>query len=449
MNEIELLRELRAGLPAPRSESRAAARASLLARIEHSQRPARSPEASFWRGPRLKLVAAGVAVAALLVALPIGIFGGSGSVQPAVAKVLHRVAEVAAAQDPVDPGPHQYVFTRSTSAYMTSTAYLPASERHPCTRRNPCDLTGAPEWSVLMPSKREAWISLDGSRQGRIRQVWGKPRFVSADQRAGWVAAGSPPLPRAGQVENMKVSGGGGIIDGSDLPTDPATLRELIEAREIPGVEGPAGEAETFVLIGDMLRSGYLPPAIRAALYELTAELPGVALLGEVKDPVGRPGIGVAFTDRKRGTRHELILDPETSALLGEQESLTGSKASYGFDAPPGTVIGYVAYLESRVVDSVGRGAPAGAGAPETSNGCYGAPTRSAESMAVKHGIDPIATCAKLWREGIVGDRPGATPPPLVACVEAGAYVAHVFPGSGPELCRRLGLVPFDPRWRR
>lgn len=445
MNEIELLRELRAGLPAARSESRAAARASLMARIEHSQRSAQSRQrAPFWRGPRLRLVALGAGIAALLIALPIALFGGSGSVQPAVAQVLHRAAEVAAAQPPVAPGPAEYLYTRSKSAYLTASPYLPADERHPCTVRNPCDATGAPEWSVLVPSVRESWVSLDGSRQGRVREVIGKPRFVSADQRAGWVAAGEPPLPRTGRVEDSGLSGGS-ALDGSDLPTDPTALRRQIEARDEGGPAAPSGDAAIFDRVGDMLREAYLDPAVRAALYEVTAELPGVELLGEVEDSVGRPGTGVAFTDRERGTRHELIFDPQTSALLGERATLTGTRELYDFSAPPGTAIGYVAYLESRVVDSVGAGAPRGAGAPESSVYCYDRPAPGGD-IAVVHGADPVAACMEVWREGAMDTSRGPASPDLVACVKAGEYVAQVFPSSDPELCRRLGLVPLPGR---
>jgi hypothetical protein len=454
MNEIELLRELRAGLPVASAESRAAARAGLIARIEHSQAPVRFRTTPLWRRPRLRLAAAGVALAALLIALPIGIFGGSGKVQPAVGQVLRKAAAVAAAQEPVAPGPGQYLFTRSQDAYLRSTGYNPRCETHPCDREHPWEATE--EWSVLVPSEREVWISF-GSRRGRVRQVSGKPRFVSADQRAGWVAAGSPSLPRAGEIEDSASSGGGRLIDASKLPTDPATLRHLIEAREIPGVSGPPGEAETFTLIGDMLRESYLPSAVRAAIYQLTAELPGVELLGEVKDPVGRTGTGIAYTDRKRGTRHELIFDPETSALLGEQESIVDSGV-YGFKAPPGTAIGYAAYLESKVVDSVGNGAPKGAGGVDTSVGCYDRASLHADTTIV-HGRDPIATCAKLWREGVVDtrlrrlEREGKIPvrsdrdsPHLVACSSEGSTVAQVFPAAGPAVCRRLGLVPLRPK---
>lgn len=449
MDEVQLLRELRADLPTARDESRAAARAGLLARIEHAKRPARSRVAPPWRRPRLRLAAIGVALAALLVALPIGIFGGGGEVQPAVAQVLRQAAVVAAAQEPVAPGPGQYLFTRSKSAGLQATGYNPRCETNPCDREHPWEVTD--EWSVLLPRLREAWISFDGSRQGRVREVTGKPRFVSAGQRAGWVAAGSPPLPKAGRVEDSTLSGGGGFLDAADLPTEPAALRRLIEAREIPGVEGPPGEAETFVLIGDMLRETYLPPAVRAAIYELTAELPGVELLGEVRDPVGRPGTGIAFTDRKRGTRQELIFDPDDSTLLGERVSIVRSGA-FGFDAEPGTPIGYAAYLESKVVDSVGQGAPAGAGAPDTTVYCYDGAAR--HDTTIVHGADPIATCAELWREGVIDtrlrrleregridERRWRESPRLVACTEDGTP-ALVFPGSGPEVCRRLGLVP-------
>jgi hypothetical protein len=176
--------------------------------------------------------------------------------------------------------------------------------------------------------------------------------------------------------------------------------------------------------------------------------------LGEVEDPVGRPGTGIAFTDRKRGTRHELIFDPETSALLGERESIVRS-APYGFKAPSGTAIGYAAYLESKVVDSVGKGAPAGAGALDRSVGCYAQASLHTDTTIV-HGADPIATCAELWREGVVDTRlrrleregkieprPNRSSPHLVACAYDGSSVAHVFPGPGPAVCHRLGLVPF------
>lgn len=450
MNEIELLQQLRAGLPPARPEKRAAARAALMTRIDSSGPAARSRVTRFRRRPRLALAVAGIALAAILIALPVGIFGGSGRVESAVARAMGQAAEIAAEQEPVAPGPGQFLYTRSKNAYLSAVGYNPECPEGG-THKRPCEVTD--EWSVLVPSNHESWVSFDGSRRGRVRTVSGRPRFVSPDQRAGWVAAGSPPLPQPGYVDDTTLSGGV-LLDGEDLPTDPAELREMIEAREIQGVEGPPGEAETFVLIGDMLRHAYLPPAVRAALYQLTAELQGVELLGEVEDPVGRPGTGVAFTDRKRGTRHELILDPDTSVLLGERDSLVRSRA-FGFKAPPGTPIGYAAYLESKVVDSVGEKPPAGAGKLDMSVVCYDRASLHA-SASILHDPDPIAICTKLWREGVVDTTlrrleregkiepdPGRYSPNLVACAEEGSSAAHVFPAGSPAICRRLGLVPW------
>ena len=440
MSEIKLLHQLRAGLPAARPEKRAAARAALMTRIDDAEPSRRPGRVRPWRSRRLKLLVAGACLGALLVALPIGIFGGSGKVQPAVAQVLRKTAEVAATQEPVYPGRGQYLYTRSKGAFLNAVAYNPDCPDGGTSKR-PCETTD--EWSVLVPTEHESWISFDDSLRGRVRNVTGRPRFVSADQRAGWVAAGSPPLPRAGRVEDTSASGGM-LLDAatiSRLPTDPPTLRKMIEAREIRGVEGPPGEAETFTLIGDMLREAYLPSEVRAALYRLTAELPGVELLGDVEDPAGRPGIGVAYTDRRRGIRHELIFDPETSALLGERESLVRSGA-YDFAAPPGTATSYVSYLESKVVDSLGKNPPGRAGKLDMSVGCYSRPSLHA-GVTILHDPDPVAICAKLWREGVVDTRRGPASPHLVACAYEGSSAAHVFPAPSSAVCERLGLEPW------
>jgi hypothetical protein len=346
MDEIELLREFRAGLPAPRPGSREAARGALMARLEpggaapdhrRAERPRR----------RLLLAAAALACVAVVVGLPILLLGGKTEVEPAAAEVLRQAATVARSQSAEpQPGPGQYAYTRSRTAYITTTVGLTAAKNGPGgSGREP----GA-AWSVLVPSEREIWIAPDGS--GRIREVGGRPRFLSDAQRAAWVAAGSPALPPVGRASDETFAPHQlRYFHSASLPTDPKELRRLIEARKVPGIGGPPGEAETFELIGEMLRETDLRPALRAAIYEVCAELPGIELLGPVRDPAGREGTGVAFTDRSRGIRHELIFDPADSALLGERDIVVG-----GWDktlqVPAGTVVGYASYLESRVLDS-------------------------------------------------------------------------------------------------
>src|SRR5439155_2581095 len=115
------------------------------------------------------------------------------------------------------------------------------------------------------------------------------------------------------------------------------------EQRQIVG--GPDGDWETFSIIGDLLRETSVPPVVRGALYEVAADLPGVELVGRVEDASGRPGVAVAYTHD--GIRQEFIFDPNTAALLGENDVLVedstvnvgrgGAGAIYGGVGPAGT----------------------------------------------------------------------------------------------------------------
>jgi hypothetical protein len=77
-----------------------------------------------------------------------------------------------------------------------------------------------------------------------------------------------------------------------------------------------------------------------------------------------RPGVAVAYTRRNTDapSRHELIFDPITAELLGENEVLVadstvevesgGPGAIYGFVGPAGTLVYSTTYVVSGVVDS-------------------------------------------------------------------------------------------------
>lgn len=72
--------------------------------------------------------------------------------------------------------------------------------------------------------------------------------------------------------------------------------------------------------------------------------------------------------------------------------------------------------------------------------GCYDRPSLHADTTIFHAAADPVAKCAKLWREGVVDTRRGPASPHLVACTGDGKPV-YVFPGPD-GLCDRLGLVP-------
>lgn len=315
---------------------------SLRTRQEADLGPAGRHRPARRRRTAIAIAAAGVAIGiAVPIALP---GGGTGGAEPAAAALLHRVA-LRAAQQPPEPAPEpgQYLYTRSESF---STSVYVAGE--------------GTTFLFRQPNTRESWIGPDGS--GRILNASGAVTFPTAEDQATWIAAGSPDL-----YENLtddESYGPGELLslDYTDLPTDPEELLDLIERREVIG--GPSGDWETFAIIGDLLRETSTSPKVRAALYQVAAELPGVELVGRVVDGAGRAGVAVAYTnwDSEAPSRRELIFDPTTAALLGEDEVLVAD-STFDFESGyPGTIYGGVGqagtrtysttYLVSGVVDS-------------------------------------------------------------------------------------------------
>jgi hypothetical protein len=63
--------------------------------------------------------------------------------------------------------------------------------------------------------------------------------------------------------------------------------------------------------------------------------------------PAGRTGVAVAYTSG--GRRHELIFDPDTSALLGERYVVTDPSK---WHVEAGTVVGWATYLSFGIIES-------------------------------------------------------------------------------------------------
>lgn len=244
-----------------------------------------------------------------------------------VSLVLLRAAHIAARQRATTPAPGQFVYTKSESEYEIVQ-----------------EAPDGPAAIAFQPSTREIWISPDGS--GRIREADGHLLFPTRADAAYFYNAYRNQMNLLEAHTSDDHEGDLGYTDLSNVPTDPAKLKQLIESRKLEG--GPPGDAETFQIIGDLLRDTSAPPAVRSALYTIASQLPGVELIGPTHDQLGRPGTGVAYVSR--GLRDELIFDSQTSALLGEQQSVVERSKENPF--PPGSVIGWAAYLASGIVDS-------------------------------------------------------------------------------------------------
>jgi len=297
----------------------------LVYEIEAEHRPLQPRRRHRWPvalGAAAAVAAAAIAVLGLLPA------GKTGGPSPAAAAVLLRAALAAASQPATTPpAASQFVYTRSDGVYENTA------------------VVDQQTINFFQTQTRQIWIGPDGS--GRLRESESLPRFATSADHAAWIGAGKPDLTGDRASDNTFGPGGLSYLNLSKLPTDPAQLKQLIENRTIES--GPPGEAETFAIIGDLLRETYAPPALRSALYTIAAQLPGVRLLGAVHDQVGRPGTAVAYVSN--GLSHELVFDPQTSALLAEQTTVV-DPSQVKPSLPAGTVLDWTAYLSSGVVES-------------------------------------------------------------------------------------------------
>lgn len=333
--DLQLLREFRAEIPAPDEDTRrrvyAFATSDARGRLQPSAvlRRVRSLRLRFAL-PAVAVIGAAVA-AAVIALLP----SGSGGPGTAAAAVLDRLAHRVAAQ-PLTPKPGQYLYVGSQSENA-------AFNESPI---------GACE--TLVPDQREIWIGTDGS--GLIRETFGPGRWVNPatclriEQKYGPGSDVRFDRSRhtgndwfAPQCLSLKPSN---AVDWSTLSSDPQVL--LQQMRQLDG--GPQTPGEDFVHIGDFLRETDAPPDVRATLVRAVALIPGVQLLGTVRDHDGRPGIGFSYP-----SQGELIFDPETGELLGEQGA--------------GGVAGsWTVYLRQKVVDNL-PGKPPGPLSPPCTNG--------------------------------------------------------------------------------
>jgi hypothetical protein len=124
------------------------------------------------------------------------------------------------------------------------------------------------------------------------------------------------------------------------LPVDPATLKKLI----LGGGVAPGETPSAFLLDGVVAPILEMPvtPAVRAALYDMLAAMPGIQSLGEVTDPAGQQGEAVSYTANYRDcgqastrgangyatagalfssctTQEILVIDPATGLPLAEE----------------------------------------------------------------------------------------------------------------------------------
>ncbi|WP_019635071.1 CU044_5270 family protein [Actinomadura atramentaria] len=232
---------------------------------------------------------AGVVTAAGAVAIAVqgSDGGGAREFRPVSAhEVLTRAAAVARLEPELHPRPDQYLYVRSVVAWGPG-------------RTAPNKPRGQ--------QTRERWVSVDGSRTGLLRAPCRRQPAKSCDTPIA-VEDRSAPLPRPGShlwlVRQLP-----GLLKRwkpqLDAPAPAAT----------PGRDRPFGTWSWYGM-SDFVQ-GYLPPGLRAQVFEFLSGVPRVKVDEHATDALGRPAI--ALTQNSGGARLELLFDRATYRYLGSR----------------------------------------------------------------------------------------------------------------------------------
>ncbi len=295
------------------------------------------------------VAAATVGVVALL-AIGVGPTPERVAVTPAAA-ALRDAAEAARAQDGIPPG--QYLYVRSDNAVLTM-GYFPSPDAG-------AFLDGG---DALVPHVRELWLGDEpGDAELRERRA-GELQFLSEEERERWIQLGRPELeaktPFSGILAGIPARHWyGGPLD---LPSDADAIYEQFEEAAERSTRDPGIPFDVhftramFHHFSDVLREARASPQQRAGAYEALARVPGVILVGETTDRLGRRGVAVAIDILENEPtdfffRYLLVFDPETADLLEERREVLPGNRYRGL--PAGMIEAYATY-EYAVVGALG-----------------------------------------------------------------------------------------------
>ncbi|MBX6751149.1 MAG: CU044_5270 family protein [Micromonosporaceae bacterium] len=205
------------------------------------------------------------------------------------------------------------------------------------------DRDGPIGWYPPQTQQRQVWLSVDGSRPGLLREG-----------PAGHDVRIDPTLNPDLHRPTLRYL--------ATLPTDPDLL--LLKIYWKLGVKGPNPD-RAFATIIDLIIQPIVPPDLATALYQAAARIPGIEVVHDVKDALGRPGIAIARTDA--GLRREVIFDRQTLQFLGYRVLVTPDAkdpfgpgttppSPEGFEqTPEGFVLGSTAVVARAIVDAPGQ----------------------------------------------------------------------------------------------
>jgi hypothetical protein len=242
-------------------------------------------------------------------------------------------------------------------------------------------------FDALVGSQREIWVGSDGS--GLIRESSGPVSFFTQAGQAKWQAAGSPVLEH-GPTVDLFAPGclGGSRATRARLERDPDGLAAALKRQTL-------ALHDVQALLGEAVADA----AFCESVYAVARELPGVELLPELDDQLGRSGRGLARVENEQ--RIELIFAADGSELLGYQWFLAEPRPY----APAGALDSWSSFLERTLVEDLPDDIPPIPNLPcEPPSSARGFPIRPGFSVITGYVTDPVAQLARLRDQGVITD---------------------------------------------
>jgi hypothetical protein len=241
--------------------------------------------------------------AALLVASTMRLWGESPAASAQAADILRRAADAARHQPALSPTPSQFIYFKSigTSAAIEDGTRV-----------------------TMQAELRELWLSVDGTRNGLVRQ---QPRSPSGLGKPTGPWQNTVVLPDYTQSDNgASVAPGPAYRPG--LPTSAGAMLAYLY-RNSHGQNPP--DVQAFITAGDLIGVSYLRPAALAALFSALEKIPGVSVAYHAINAAGQPGVAVQQTFN--GVSYQLIFNPRTYAYIGNRQVVVSASSGLGVGA--------------------------------------------------------------------------------------------------------------------
>ncbi|MFF1276082.1 CU044_5270 family protein [Streptomyces marokkonensis] len=245
--------------------------------------------------------------------------------------------------------------TRGVPQLLDRIALAAAERGHPAVKPG--------QYIYIESRTADTFLRTDGDRTSvashalHTRQVWESP-----DGTKGWLI--DPAVNDSPEGETLSLPDEQGNTPEANLnapsydylaglTTDPETL--LAKIYEETEGQGNSPDQQAFATIGDLLGESYPPAELSAALFKTAAKIPGVVVVDDAVDAVGRRGVAVARLDETSGQREEWIFDRKTHVFLGERRVQVNRADGEDGLIKPGTVVFTSAIMNRAVVDGIRR----------------------------------------------------------------------------------------------